>query len=94
MAGSVTSVSGASFTLTAANYVAISTSTLNATWTLPDPTTCTGRIYMLINIGTIDIFVSPVVTTANNITTHKHKKAAGSNHSVIISDGLNRIEIR
>lgn len=74
------------YTVLATDYVVINTGAA-ATWTMPAASSCTGRIYRLINHGTGNITLSAAVTTANATTTTTLTFAAGSNFFEILSDG-------
>jgi hypothetical protein len=77
-----------SYTIAANDYVIMNTGG-GATWTLPDPTTCAGRIYRLVNHGTGNITLTRSVTTANGSgsTINSLGTAAASNTAEIMSDG-------
>ena len=74
------------YTLAASDYVVINTGAA-ATWTLPDPTTCAGRIYRLVNHGSGNITLSRSVTTSNGGSTTTLNTGATSNTAEIMSDG-------
>ena len=73
------------YTITATDYVVINTGAATS-WTLPDPTTCAGRIYRLVNHGTGNITMSRAVTTASGSTTTTLSNG-GNNFIEIMSDG-------
>jgi hypothetical protein len=74
------------YTVLATDYVVINTGGA-ATWTLPDPTACAGRIYRLVNQGTGNITLSRTVRTDNSTTTTNLTSTAASNFYEILSDG-------
>ncbi len=71
------------YTLLATDHVIINTG-IAVTWTIPAASSCTGRIYRLINQGTGSVTLSQNVTTANAVTSTV--LLAASNYE-IISDG-------
>jgi hypothetical protein len=75
------------YTISATDYVVLNTGNPIATWTLPDPAGCAGRVYKLINHGGNTVTLSRSVTTGNGSTTATLSNAAGSNAMEIISDG-------
>jgi len=77
-----------SYTILATDYVVINTGNPAATWTLPDPAICTGRVYKLINHGNNTVTLSRPVTIANGSTITSLSITAGSNTMEIISDGI------
>lgn len=74
------------YTFAANDYVIIHTGAA-VTWTLPDPTTCAGRVYRLINHGTGSVTLSRNVTTNNGGTINSLGTAAANNTVEIMSDG-------
>jgi hypothetical protein len=74
------------YTLVSTDYVVINTGAA-ATWTLPDPTTCAGRTYRLLNQGSGSITLSRTVRTASGTTSTTLVVTAGSNFYEILSDG-------
>lgn len=74
------------YTILATDYVVLNTGGA-ATWTLPDPTTCAGRTYRLLNQGTGSITLSRNVRTASGTTSTTLVVTAGSNFYEILSDG-------
>jgi hypothetical protein len=74
------------YTLLTTDYVVINTGAA-ATWTLPAASSCTGKMYRLLNHGTGNVTLSIAVNTANATTTTNLAFAAGTNYSEIISDG-------
>jgi hypothetical protein len=83
--GSVRSGTGA-YTVLSSDYVVINTG-VAATWTLPAASTCTGRIYRLLNHGTGSITLTPAVSISSAGTSTTLVVTAGSNFYEIISDG-------
>lgn len=89
MKGSMTMpyrVGTGAYTVLATDYVVINTGGA-ATWTLPDPTTCAGRVYRLINQGTGTITSSRTIRTGNGSTVTTIATAITPTRYEIISDG-------
>lgn len=75
------------YTLTATDYVVVSTAATGKTFTLPTASTCTGRVYKIVNHSGGSLTLSASVTIANGSTTTTLANTAGSNTMEIISDG-------
>lgn len=84
-------VISANYTATDKDHTLISRSTTSTTLTLPDPTTCIGRIYYLVNNGTNDLTLTPAIEMAAGITTNKLGTGSGTNGNVVFG---NRIKIQ
>jgi hypothetical protein len=83
------------YTITATDHVVIHTGSSARTWTLPAASTCSGRIYILVNNGTgsADITLTQSVRTSGSVTTTTLPITAGSNTFQIVSDGASWIKI-
>ena len=96
VSGSVTvayrSVTGA-YTILATDYVVINTGGSTPTWTLPDPATCAGRTYRLLNHGTGSVTLSRNVRVANGTNSTTLVTTSGSNFYEILSDGTTWMRI-
>jgi len=86
MSVSYRSGSGA-YTVLSTDNVIINTGGSTPTWTLPAASSCSGRVYRLINHGTTSVTLSQAVTTASGVTSTTLLNSAGSNNYEIISDG-------
>ncbi len=75
------------YTILATDYVVIHTGGAS-TWTLPDPTTCSGRVYRLLNHGSGTLTLSRNVRTASGTTTTSLATTAAANFFEILSDGV------
>lgn len=74
------------YTILATDYVVLHTGGA-VTWTLPDPTTCAGRTYRLLNQGTGSITLSRNVRISSGATSNTLLNTAGTNFYEILSDG-------
>lgn len=75
------------YTVLTTDFVVINTGGTTPTWTLPLASSCSGRVYRLINQGTTSVTLSQAVTTASGTTSTTLSSTAGSNNYEIISDG-------
>jgi hypothetical protein len=76
-----------SYTVSSTDFVVINTGGGTPTFTLPAASSCAGRIYRLINHGTVSVTLSQSVTLANGSTSTSLSSASGSNTYEIVSDG-------
>ncbi|PSR54639.1 hypothetical protein AHMF7605_14545 [Adhaeribacter arboris] len=75
------------YSLNATDHVVIKTgTTAGNTFTLPPASTCTGRVYRIVNHGSQALNVSPAITTGNGVTA---SSLAAAGAVEIISDGTN-----
>ncbi len=74
------------YTVLVTDYVVINTG-VAATWTLPLASSCTGKVYRLLNQGTGVITLSQTVRTDGTTTSTALPIAAGTNFYEILSDG-------
>lgn len=85
--------SSASTTITGTDYIVIHTGG-NVTWTLPNPSSCPGRIYRFVNNGSGNITFTPYsIATGPSNTISTLNKSAGTNAMEIISDGTKYIQL-
>ncbi len=75
-------------TLGSSDYVVINTGNSNS-FTLPVASSCSGRVYKIVNHGTGNISLSVSFIQASGSTTNIIGTAAGSNMIEILSDGTN-----
>lgn len=84
-------VKTSSYTATDKDHTIVFRSTTPETLTLPDPSTCVGRIYYIVNNGTADLNLSPAIEMANGVNTNKLGTGSGVNGNVVFG---NRIKVQ
>ena len=89
------SVSAATYTLTASDYLVINKYTGPTTWTLPNPATCNcdGRVYKFVNYGLSAITFSRSIRTDDATTVNTLAIANNNNIVEIMSDGTEWIRV-
>ena len=75
------------YTLLATDYVVLNTGAA-ATWTIPVATTCSGRVYRLLNQGTGNITLTQTVRTTSAATVTTLGNGVAANFFEILSDGV------
>ncbi len=93
IAAAINNYAGTNQTLSSTDYMAINTGGA-CTWTLPSASTCSGRMYILVNNGTGSITLSPAVTIANAATSNSLSNTSGSNRITVASDGTNWVRVQ
>lgn len=84
-------VKTSSYTATDQDHTIVFRNTSPETLTLPDPSTCIGRIYFIVNNGTADLTLSPAIEMANGVNTNKLGTGSGVNGNVVFG---NRIKVQ
>lgn len=80
-----------SYTATDKDYTIVSKSSVASTLELPQPSTCTGRIYYIVNNGTVDLSLTPAIEMASGVNTNKLGTGSGVNGNVVFG---NRIKVQ
>lgn len=73
------------------DHTIVSRATAPSTLQLPQPSTCVGRIYYLVNNGTADLTLTPAIEMAAGVNTNKLSTGSGVNGNVVFG---NRIKVQ